>query len=150
MDTQALTAWAQQHEVTWELSPWHEMAAGRVTSVGLELRLFARHDAEAHPSPGCALCVNLYEQLRQLAMTCLPTEPHATRYDIDPFDSAFHLRPEHHWIPEIQVALHITHRDGYLAPLDECEKRCADEIQRALRRLGAQPRVWSEMSVAKT
>jgi len=45
---------------------------------------------------------------------------------------------------EVQLTAHIVHRDGYLRPLDECEKRCAEEIQLALRGLCVQPRTWSD------
>lgn len=54
------------------------------------------------------------------------------------------MRAESAWKPEVQLTVHIVHREGYLSPLDECEKRCAEEIQTALRGLGVQPKSWSE------
>jgi hypothetical protein len=79
MDSQEIKSWVRQHEVTWELSPWQEMLEGGATNVGLELRLFAQHDAGDHPSPGCERCVALYEKLREITSVSLPAEPHASR-----------------------------------------------------------------------
>ena len=139
-----LKEWVQQHHVTWELGPWQELVEHRVTTVGFELRLFGQHEPHAHPSPGCAECVTVHGRLRAIALTAFPKEHRPTTYEVDPFDASFHLRPESGWKPEVQLTVHIVHRDGYLRPLDECEKRCADEIQKALRDLGVQPKSWSD------
>lgn len=138
--------WVQDHHVTWELGPWQELVAHRVTPVGYELRLFAVHARDAHPSPGCADCVTLYDRLRAIAESVLPREHRPTRYDVERFDTSLHHRPESNWTPEVQLTVHILHRDDYLQPVDECEKRCADEIQRGLKSLGARPRSWSNAS----
>lgn len=139
-----LKNWVRQHRVTWELGPWQELAEHRPMTVGFELRLFGRHEPHVHASPGCRQCVPLYERLRAIAVAALPKEHRPTRYQIEPFDAAFRLRPESEWTPEVQLTVHIVHREGYLRPLDECEKRCAEEIQLALRGLGVQPRTWSD------
>jgi hypothetical protein len=139
-----LKEWVRRHRVTWELGAWQELVEHRSVTVGFELRLFAQHDPHAHPTPGCSHCVSLYENLRMIALATLPKEHRPTRYDIEPFEPAYHLRPEGQWQPEVQLTLHIVHRNGYLCPLDECEKRCAGEIQQGLRDLGAQPRTWSD------
>lgn len=142
--TQDLSSWIRDHKVTWELAPWLEMVDRKAASIGFELRLFARHAAHEHPSPGCGLCLGLYQRLRELAEAAFPREHRPTQYQIDPFDASFHLRPEAEWAPEVQLAVHIVHRDGYLRPVDECERKCADEIRGNLGRLGVQARTWSE------
>jgi len=145
METEAtLKEWVRQHRVTWELGAWQELAEHQVTTVGFELRLFGQHGPHSGASPGCEQCVSLHEKLRAIALAAFPKEHRPTKYEVEPFDASFRLRPESEWTPEVQLTVHIVHRDGYLRPLDECEKRCAEEIQKALRGLGVQPKSWSD------
>jgi hypothetical protein len=139
-----LKEWVGQHRVTWELGPWQELVEHRPTTVGFELRLFGQHAPQAHPLPGCQECVSLHGKLRAIAAAAFPEERRPTEYEVEPFDASFHLRPESEWTPEVQLTVHIVHRHGYLRPVDECEKRCAEEIQKALRALGVQPKSWSD------
>lgn len=139
-----LKDWVRQHRVTWEVGPSQELVEHRPQTVGFELRLFGRHGADVRPSPGCPECVSLHERLRAIAEAAFPKEHRPTRYEIEPFEAAFRLRPESEWKPEVQLKVRIVHRGDYLRPLDECEKRCAGEIQEALRGLGVQPRTWSD------
>ena len=145
---ETLREWILRHRVTWEIGPWQELVEHRVTTVGFELRLFGRHEAQVRTSAGCSAWVGLHAKLQAIAMACLPVEHRPTQYEIEPFDASLHMRPESGWEPEVQVALHIVHREGYLQPLDECEKRCAADIQAALRGLGAQPKRWSDSQPA--
>ena len=145
METEAtLKEWVRQHRVTWELGSWQELVEHRVTTIGFELRLFGRHAPHVHRRPGCRECVPVFERLRAIALAAFPKEHRPTKYEVEPFHAALHLRPESEWKPEVQLTLHIVHREDYLRPLDECEKRCAEEIQKALRGLGVQPRSWSD------
>ncbi len=139
-----LEDWVRQHCVTWEIAPCQELVEHRPQTVGFELHLFGRHRPDVHPSPGCPDCVSLHEKLRAIADAAFPKDLRPTRYEIEPFEAAFRMRPESQWKPEVQLTVRIVHRQDYLRPLDECEKRCAEEIQQALRRLGVQPRTWSE------
>jgi hypothetical protein len=141
----ALREWVRQHRVTWELGAWQELVDHRPTTVGFELRLFGQHGPHSDAMPGCQQCQSLYAKLRSIALAAFPKEKECpTRYEVEPFDASFHLRPESEWTPEVQLTVHIIHRDGYLRPLDDSEKRCADEIERALRQLGVQPKSWSD------
>jgi hypothetical protein len=135
--------WVRQHRVTWEIGPSQELVEHRPQTVGFELRLFGRHEADVHASPGCQECVAVHNR-RAIAEATFPKEHRPTRYEIEPFEAAFRLRPESEWKPEVQLIVRIVHREGSLLPLDECEKRCAEEIQLALRGLGVQPRTWSD------
>lgn len=139
-----LKEWVRQHRVTWELGPWRELVEHAPATVGFELRLFGQHGPDVHADPGCAECVALHGKLRAVALAAFPKEHPLTQYEIEPFDSSFHLRPDAEWTPEVQLTVHIVHREGYLRPVDECEKRCAEEIQQALRALGVQPKTWSD------
>jgi len=139
----------RRHRVTWELGPWQEMVGHRPATVGFELRLFAQHGHDVHPTPGCAECAALHEKLRAIALSALPKESRPTRYDIEPFHPTLHMRPESGWKPEVQLTLHITHRQGYFGPVDDCETRCVRDIETGLRALGAQPKRWPESSSAR-
>ncbi len=144
----ALAQWVLEHKVTWEIGPLQELVDHHAATVGFELRLFGRHRPDARANPGCHECLALHQRLRAIAAAAFPRDDRPSRYEIEPFDGAFHLRPEADWTNEVQLTVRIVHGNGYLRPLDECEKRCADEIQAALRRMGVQPRTWSEAHTA--
>ena len=138
-----LKQWVREHKVTWEMSPLRELVGHAPKAVGYELRLYGLHHKGVVASPGCSECQAVHERLRAIALAVLPTEHRPTRYDIATFDSSLHMRSESEWEPEVELTLNLTHRNGYLGPLDDCEKRCADEIQAGLKRLGVQPKRWS-------
>lgn len=139
-----LRRWIRDHRVCWEVSSLQEVNQQGRVAVGYELHLFARHAAGVRANPGCSECRDLHEKLRAIAVFVLPREHRPTRYEIAPFDASFHLRPESEWVPEVQLTLEIVHRQGYLRPIDECELRCAREIEDRLHALGAPSRAWSE------
>ena len=141
---ETLRTWVQEHRVSWEISAWQELVEHSPLSVGFELRLFARHPDGRLADPGCDECVALYEKLRAIALFALPKEQRPTRYDIAPYDASLHLRPESHWQGEVQLAMHIVHRLEYASAVNDCEKRCASEIQESLRGLGVQPKSWHD------
>ena len=142
---ETLGKWVAQHKVCWELFPLVELdqhpnkAPARV-QVGFELMLYGEHAEGVKPSPGCPECVSLYDKLRAIAVFTLPKENRPSRYEISPFDHAFHLRSESEWVPEVQLTIRIIHGSDYFKGIDDCEKRCAEEIQGQLRALGAQPK----------
>ena len=141
---ETLRGWVREHRVCWELSPLSELDHHARVPVGYELRLFARHAPAVKADPGCAECRDLYEKLKAIALYALPREHRPTRYEVAPFDASFHLRPESGWVPEVQLTLAIVHREGYLRPIDDCETKCAREIEDRLRALGAQSKAWSD------
>ena len=141
---ETLGSWIREHHVTWEVSPWQEIVGHSPTAVGFEVRLYARHAPGRIPDPGCDLCAALHEKLRAIALSVLPKEPRPTQYTIEPFKASLHLRPEGHWDPEVELVMHIVHREEYLRGVDDCEKRCAGEIQDGLRGLGVQPKSWHD------
>ena len=146
-DEETLRNWVAEHKVCWDLSPLVELERppnqppARV-QVGFEVLLYGEHAQGLKPSPGCPECVTLYDKLRAIALFTLPKENRPSRYEISPFDHAFHLRPESEWVPEVQLTIRIIHGSDYFKGIDDCEKRCAEEIQGQLRALGAQPKAW--------
>ena len=58
-----------QHEVCWEVVPeYHMNQKGERVQIGFELDLIGTHyHPEQSPIPGCKECVNVYEDLKQIA-----------------------------------------------------------------------------------
>ncbi len=138
------TKWIQEHKVCWELFPYYAMDNGERIQIGFELDLYAQHLPSVVADPGCKECEVVYKNLEQIARLALPTEFRPTKYDIQQFDASFHLRPETKLKPEIQVTILILHREGFFDPVDECERKCTDEIQKNLKNIGVQRKVWSQ------
>ena len=143
-----LQSWIREHKVCWELLPHWMSDRGNRVQVGFELNLFAQHGPSVLASPGCPKCQDLFRVLQQIAQAALPTENRPTRYEICPFDSSFHLRPETRMKNEVQLTLLLIHRENVLDPVDDCEHKCATEIEERLKELGAQRRVWSDLGSA--
>ena len=145
--TETLRRWVFEHKVCWELSPLVEMeqhqgSPAEMVRVGFELQLYGEHAEGSKASAGCPQCVILYDRLRAIAVSALPREHHASRYELSTFDSSLHHRPEMDWVPEVRVIIRIIHGSDYFKAIDGCEKMCAEEIQQHFRELGAHPRVW--------
>ncbi len=140
-----LNEWIREHKVCWELFPYYALGRGGRIQIGFELDLYAQHLPWVKTNPGCKECEEVFKKLEEIARLALPTEFRPTRYDIQPFDASFHIRPETKLKQEVQLTMLIIHREGYFDPLDECERRCAAEIQQHLKNLGVQSKVWSQM-----
>jgi hypothetical protein len=136
--------WVRRYRVCWEILPLHEMTAGRKLQVGFELNVFARQDGPARPDQPSPDVEDLFSQLRQFAERTLPKGPRTARFDIQPFDSAEHLRAEAGFVPEVQVTVRIVHASGYFAPPDADERAAVKEIETRLASLGARRRAWPE------
>ena len=89
-----LKEWIVLHKVCWELLPHQTVVGQKIIQVGFELYLYAQHSQDVKANPGCEECYGLYKKLREIALQALPVENRPTRYEISPFDSAFHMRPE--------------------------------------------------------
>jgi len=134
--------WIREHKVCWELSPYLIMKDDIKIQVGFELHLLAQHIPGENANPGCAKCQEIFVILQRLARIVLPKEIRPTQYEITSFDGSFHLRRENRMKEEVQLTLLITHRNGFFNPVDDCEQRCAGEIEKNLKDLGAQHGIW--------
>lgn len=137
-----LREWIQKHKVCWELLRHNILNKGKILQVGFELYLYAQHTEGTEPSPGCEECYELYKKLREIALQVLPVENRPTRYEITPFDSSFHMRSKNDIKTEVQLMLLIIHRSEYLNTVDDCERKCSTEIQKNLKHLGVQLKIW--------
>ena len=142
MDSEALRGWIREHCVCWELAPRFEVHAHQRIQVGYDLTLLARHPLSDHHAPGCEECYSTYQALREIAGLVLPEGIQDEQCTFSAFDAAHHLRPQTRWAPEVELTIEITHRDDTFGRADDGERRCGAQIEEALRRLGARPRVW--------
>lgn len=127
-------------EVCWEIAPHCEQHDHARVPVGFDLTLFARRPADCTSDPGCAACVRAHAVLRQIAEAVLSD---VARYEIEPFDAAFQLRPENGWEPELRLVARVVHGHTF-EPAGAGERDEAREIGNALTRLGAPERVWKQ------
>jgi hypothetical protein len=133
--------WVRTHQVCWEFQPLKEMVKGTgVRQTGLELLLYAQHGGAPHLDPVAPEHTEMFVKLHELAEHVLPPGHTLAHFAIEPFDSSEHLRPETGWEPEVQVRVMITPED----PEVSIDKALVAEIERRLRDLGAQPRVWAQ------
>ena len=136
-DEQALAELARRHGACYEVWPDRLVTNGQTLQVGFELELLGvneTHDA-AH-LPGCPRCAETYRDLRRIAEWLLPEPGRPTRYDIAPFDAAWHETGSRGFRPEIALRVRIGHRHGTHQPVDDCERRCLAEMEEKLTRLG--------------
>jgi hypothetical protein len=143
VDGDALRGWIREHRVCWELSPRYELHKHRLIQVGFDLTLFARAPDRFEDAPGSEAWSRHHEMLREVALAALPEDGYAALCEFEPFDGSVHLRRETSWALEVELTMVILRRDATFGDVDQGERRYAEEIQEALRRLGAQPRTWS-------
>jgi hypothetical protein len=104
--------------------------------VGFRLELHGQHTTGSHPTPGCALCQEVYAGLREIAAWILPKEIRDSSYDLEPFDASLHYSHPTKDPGSVQLGIDILHRSGFDRPVDACELRCLREMEEELRRLG--------------
>jgi hypothetical protein len=132
--------WIRANEVCWEITPHYEVHEHAPRQAGFDLRLFARRPAACTSDPGCPACAETHEQLRQIALAVLPD---GVRYAIEPFDAAFHLRPENRWQPELDLVVEVL-AGGTSQTGDHSDRDHTRAVAEALSRRGARARVWHE------
>jgi hypothetical protein len=134
---QHLRELVEKHTVRYEVNLLQDLMGDRVVDAGFEIDLLASHDhGSTRFTPGCSLCVSTFQDLREIATWILPKERRDSEYIIDGFDNGLHMTPRHRMHPEVLLALRIEHRVNKRQPIDNCERRCLDEMEAALRKLG--------------
>ena len=134
----------QRHKVCFESYPiWHVPLGGGKVAIGYELDLIGTHDHPQHPpSPGCDECTPVRRALLAIAAAILPPNDRASRYGMEPFETAIHFSPRRKMRKDIVLAIDIVHRDRFDLPIDACEMRCLREMKEKLKELGARPDQW--------
>lgn len=134
------------HKVCWEVWPeYHINQDGRKVQIGFELDIIGTHyHPEQLPQPGCAECVKVYNDLKQIAQAVIPKEERDSRYEITIFDASIQYAPKRKLRKDITLTIKVLHREGFDQPLDGCEVECLKEMEGKLKELGAQKEHWKE------
>ena len=132
----------RDHKVCWEVLPHTAFVDGHTRQIGFDLELTGTHLPGVEATAGCEHCRNLYYILKAIASYILPKEQRPSRYELSLFDNSLRYSPTHANRPDVTLTITIGHRSG-LGQVDDCEKRCLEEIKANLRQLGAQSGSWS-------
>lgn len=77
---------------------------------------------------------------RTSARSVLPTETRPSWSDIQGFDMALHGAGGRERRLEAELTIQIRHRSGWAEPIDDCERRCLQEMEDKLKTLGVRRR----------
>jgi hypothetical protein len=144
---------AARHRACFEVWPEWATVWGAKTQIGYRLELCgvnAHEEAggDDHPVPGCWRCRRTYDDLRKIAEWVMPREERPSRYEVEPFDRAWHVAPKQRRSRnEIVLAVKILHRRDVNRPVDECEQRCLKEMRARIAGLGIEEGVYREERV---
>lgn len=132
------------YRVVYEITTAERIVDGEKRAIGFDVILCGTHrDSAAHVLPGCSRCEEVYQVLKTIAQAIVPGPGRASRYSIRGFDRAFHQTPQRNLRKDIELVIEIRHREGYLKPVDACERRCLDEIKDNLRTLSVPFKRWN-------
>ncbi len=139
----ALRALVCRHRVAYEIAPAERIVDGERVAVGFDVTLYGTHaDGLTVTNPGGPHCRATWEAHQHIAAVARPTEYRPSWSVIRPFDRALHISVARGERLDVELRVEVRHRRDYLAPVDDCERRCLGDIERALERLGVGPRVW--------
>jgi len=121
----------RQHKVCWEVWPvYHIARKGEKIQIGFELELLRTHrDPKDVPKPGCAQCLEVYDDLKQIAQWILPKEDRLSRYEIGIFDSSIRYSAKRKFRRDVALMIKILHKAKFDDPTGDCEFRCLHEME---------------------
>ena len=136
-----------RHQVCYEVWPEWSGCGGRVRRIGHCVTICGVNDGidcvVGHHVPGCPHCGLTYEELNKIAEWIALTEQQDCRFEIGPFDRAWHIAPKQRWSRnEITVNVKILHCHNADGPVDDSQERCLKELRAALKKLGVREDVW--------
>ena len=127
----------RQYDVAYELTTEERASSARrpLARVGYRLRLIGSPVGDHRPIlPGCPVCQDTFRALIRIANGVLPHDERATRYELDPFDAAWHTsaaRPR-----GVELSLVLIGRRDSTAPDSTCQLACLTDIETGLEQLG--------------
>jgi hypothetical protein len=140
MEDSELRSFVESAQVCWEISPHTDMHQEEPVVTGFELSLFARRPAGCTGDPGCPTCDQTWLRLRGLVERILPA---GAQLEIEPFDAAFHLRPERGFAAEIALSALVLHGESTFDQVDGAERDRIKQAEDALVQLGCRNRGWA-------
>ena len=144
---EALQNVVRRHEVCYEVWPEWSGCGGRARRVGYCISLCGVNDRVdcvlGHHVPGCPHCGLTYDGIRKIAEWITLREQPDSRFEIGPFDRAFHIAPRQRWSRnEITVNVKILHRNNVDGPVNDSLDRCLNNLRAELKRLCVHEGVW--------
>lgn len=130
-----------QHQVCFEVWPEWSGCGGRAKRIGYCVSICGVNDridcGRGHHVPGCQHCALTYDRLRKLAEWITLTGQPDCRFQIAPFDRAWHIAPRQRWSRnEIIVNVKILHSGNIDRPVNDSQERCLNELRANLMKLG--------------
>jgi len=144
---EALQKVVRRYEVCYEVWPEWSGSGGRARRIGYSVSICGVNKevscVRGHHVPGCLHCGQTYEALRKIAeCITLPEQPDS-RFEIGPFDRAFHIAPRQRWSRnEITVNVKILHRNNVDGPVNDSLDRCLNNLRAELKKLCVHEGVW--------
>jgi hypothetical protein len=150
---EALREIVLRHQVCYEVWPEWSGCGGRARCIGYCVTICGVNDrvncGRGHHVPGCAHCGLTYDELCKIAEWITLAEQQDCRFEIKPFDRAWHIGPRQRWSRnEITVTVKILHRHTVDSPVDESQERCLNVLRASLKKLGVREGVWQAATVA--
>ena len=143
IDAAETRVWAEKNKAAWELAPLVEMHHGEQVQVGYELDLYARVPTELADREDKEMTMEaVWDRLREIAESLVPTDSRVARIDVDPFEAAACLRPETRFAPEVLLKARLFHASDYFAPVSQADREGLKPLEDRLHDLGFKSRTW--------
>ena len=144
-----------RHQVCYEVWPEWSGCGGRARRIGYSVSICGVNKevdcVTGHHVPGCPHCVLTYDALRKIADWITLTEQPDCRFQIHPFDRAWHIAPRQRWSRnEIIVTVKILHSQNVDGPVNESQERCLINLRAELKRLGVHEGVWQAAKIERS
>jgi hypothetical protein len=141
-----------RHQVCYEVWPEWSGGGGRARRIGYCLSLCGVNDrvecVRGHHVPGCLHCGLTYDEIRKIAEWITVKEQPDCRFQIEPFDRAWHIAPRQRWSRnEVIVTTKILHSHNVDGPVDDLQEDCLNELRAELKKLGVREAVWQAATV---
>ena len=134
----------QQFRVCWSVWPEECYVQGERRKTGFAIELYGTHEpGTTHVNPGCEHCRPVHAALKEIATYILPHEERPSMHMISTDGQSLSYSAAHRNRPDVTTTIQITHRGIFDRPVDECEIRCLQEMEQALKDLGACKGQWT-------
>ena len=142
-----------RHQLSYEVWPEWSGCGGRPRRIGYCVSICGVNDRvdciRGHHVPGCPHCGLTYDEIRQIAEWITLKEQLDCRFEIEPFDRAFHIAPRQRWSRnEITVNIKILRSHNVDGPVNESQERFLNDLRIELKKLGVREGVWQAPKVA--
>ncbi len=140
IDVAATRGWAAEHKAAWEIEPFFETHGGARVQVGFELDLYARVPAgKAYCEPDLEA---LWDRLRAIAESLLPSLGDDARIEVDAFEAADRFRPETQFAAEVLLQARLVRAGDFFAAVGGEARGEVRSIEQRLAELGLRARSW--------